>query len=108
MVDWIEAGRRGEVPVTPAEGYRWKDTPRLNAQVVREAKKLSYRTVRSRLRQAFERVQQTIDGLSDEDLEEMGRFEWAGKYPLARWISMNTVRQYTTARTYVRRALRDR
>ena len=34
VVDWIEAGKRGEVPVTPAEGYRWNETPRLNADIV--------------------------------------------------------------------------
>ena len=108
VVDWIEAGRRGEIPVTPAEGYRWKDTPQLNEQVVRDAKGLSYRAIRSRLERAVERVHRVIDELSDADLEQAGSFEWAGSYPLARWISMNTVRQYTTARTYVRRALRER
>ena len=33
--------------------------------------------------------------------------DWAGNYPLSRWISINTARQYTTARTYLRRALRE-
>jgi hypothetical protein len=34
VVDWIEAGRAGESPVLPAPGYRWNETPRLNADIV--------------------------------------------------------------------------
>jgi hypothetical protein len=34
-------------------------------------------------------------------------FGWAGKWPLARWISINTARQYTTARAYVRQLARE-
>jgi hypothetical protein len=49
----------------------------------------------------------TIDGLDDTQLLEVGVFEWAGRYPISRWISLNTARQYTTARTFIRRALRE-
>jgi hypothetical protein len=106
VIDWIEAGRRGEVPATPAKGYRWKETPRLNDEVVRAARRESYRSVRSRLDRGFERVMRTIDSLDDDALLGVGVFPWAGKYPVARWISINTARQYTTARTLIRRAVR--
>ena len=107
VIDWIEAGRRGETPITPAEGYRWSETPRLNAHVVNVAKRESYRSVRVRLERGFERVMRTIDALSDKDLLEVGVFGWAGQYPISRWISINTARQYTTARAFIRRALRE-
>lgn len=107
VIDWIEAGRRGEVPVTPAAGYGWSETPRLNADVVRAAQRESYRSVRARLERGFERVISTIDALDDRELLGVGVFAWAGKYPIARWISLNTARQYTTARTFIRRALRE-
>jgi len=48
-----------------------------------------------------------IDALDDNELLEPRVFEWAGSYPIARWISINTVRQYTTARTFIRRAVRE-
>lgn len=108
VIDWIEAGRRGETPITPAEGYPWKETPRLNADVVKAARRESYRSVRARLEQGFKRVMGTIDSLNDRELLEVGVFTWAGKYPISRWISINTARQYTTARTFIRRALRER
>jgi len=108
VIDWIEAGRRGETPITPAVGYTWKETPRLNADVVKAARREPYRSVRARLERGFERVMRTIESLDDRELLGVGVFEWAGKYPISRWISINTARQYTTARTFIRRALRER
>lgn len=107
VIDWVEAGRSGQAPVTPAEGYKWNETPRLNADVVEAARKESYRSVRERLERGFERVMRTIDSLDDRELLQVGVFAWAGKYPIARWISMNTARQYATARTFIRRSLRE-
>ncbi len=108
MVDWIEAGKRGEMPTTPAEGYRWSETPRLNEAIVKQSRRESYKSIRARLQAGVLRAFDAIDSLSDEELLDAGVFEWAGKFPLARWLSINTTRQYTTARTYVRRALKAR
>lgn len=107
VIDWVEAGRKGKVPVVPADGYGWRETPRLNADIVMEARRESYRSIRDRLERGYRRVMRAIDDLSDNELLETGVFEWAGSYPISRWISINTARQYTTARTYVRKALRD-
>ncbi len=107
VVDWIEAGARGETPVTPATGYTWKETPRLNSDIVKSAEKKPYRKVRAGLDEGIERVIATIDSLNDKELLQPGVFEWAGKWPVSRWISINTARQYSTARTYVRKAMRE-
>lgn len=107
VVEWIEAGRRGETPVTPATGYGWSDTPRLNADLVEAAHQTPYETIRSRLEAGVARALATIDSLDDTELLEVGVFEWAGKWPISRWLSINTARQYATARTSVRRALRN-
>ncbi len=107
VIDWVEAGRRGESPVTPAAGYRWHETPRLNADVVTRCRRESYRSIRARLKNGYQRVMRTIEALDDHELLDVGAFAWAGKYPISRWISLNTTRQYTTARTFIRRALRE-
>ncbi|MDH3290229.1 MAG: ClbS/DfsB family four-helix bundle protein [Gemmatimonadota bacterium] len=105
VVDWIEAGPTASLEL-PAAGYRWSETPRLNAAIVKEHAAESYESLRERLTRGVERVLATIDALDDRALLEIGVFGWAGKWPIARWISINTARQYTTARTYVRRAVR--
>ena len=106
VVRWVEAGRRGESPTTPEEGYRWNETPRLNADVVRAARHETYRAVRGRLERGVADVLSTIDGLDDRELLDVGVFPWAGKWPISRWISLNTARQYTTARAFIRQAVR--
>jgi hypothetical protein len=107
VLDWIEAGRRGESPTAPAPGYTWKETPRLNADVVEAAKSEPFRKICARLEKGFARVLATIDALDDTELLQVGVFDWAGNWPIARWISVNTARQYTTARTLIRRALQN-
>lgn len=106
VIDWVEAGRKGEVPIVPAKGYSWRETPRLNAEIAKKARRESYRSIRDRLERGYQRVMRTIDALSDDELLRIGVFEWAGNYPVSRWISINTARQYATARTYLRKSLR--
>lgn len=108
VVDWIEAGQRGEVPMTPAAGYSWHDTPKLNQQIVSDSKRKTYAAVLKELKAEYDRACNVIDRLDDSGLLDVGVFGWAGKYPVSRWLSINTVRQYTTARTYVRRAIKNR
>jgi len=107
VVAWIEMGRAGEIPVTPAQGYKWNETPRLNADIVKASQAEPYPSVQKRLERGFAQVVNLIDELNDRELLEVGIFPWAGKYPVSRWISINTVRQYTTARTFIRRAIRQ-
>jgi len=107
VLDWIEAGRRGEALTIPAQGYTWKETPRLNADVVEAGRAEPFGTICARLEQGFARVLATTDALDDTELFQVGVFDWAGNWPIARWISVNTARQYATARTFIRRALKE-
>ena len=105
VVSWIEAGKSGEVPVTPEEGYAWSETPRLNADIARRSRRRSYRATRAALEEGYDCVLRVVAALRDDELLETGVFEWAGKWPVARWIAINTARQYATARTMIRAGL---
>jgi len=105
VVRWIREGRSVEALDLPAPGYAWRETPRLNAAIVEQAREQSYEQIVARLHEGYRQVLATIDALDDRELLEPGTFAWAGKYPIARWISLNTSRQYTTARAFIRRAL---
>ena len=104
--EWIEAWRKGEDPNLPKQGYKWKETPRLNNDIVELCREESYQDVIKMLKVNFYRIRSLIDDLSDVELVDVGHFPQAGKFPVCRWISINTTRQYLTARTYVRRAIR--
>lgn len=104
---WIDAGRRGEVPQTPAPGYAWKDTPRLNAGIIAGAsKRRSWRRVRADLEESRNAVVDSLAQLSDAELEVAGQFAWAGRWPVLRWVSISTTTGYASSRKYVRALLR--
>ncbi len=106
VVEWIEAGVRGEVPETPAPGYRWKDTPRLNNDLIAAAPRRSWKARRAEFVASHDAVVDAVAGLSKHQLERVGVFEWAGKWPITRWVSISTATGYTSARKYVRAVLR--
>jgi hypothetical protein len=108
VLEWIEAGRRGEDLPRPAPGYTWRETPRLNNDIVKTARDQSYRKICGRLERGVQCVFATIELLSDDQLLTVGQFGWADKWPIARWISINTATQYASARTMIRRAKRSR
>ena len=108
VVQWVGAGLRGESPVTPAKGYRWRETPRLNADIIKQSRGVSFPQLRKRLEVGYHSVLDIIARLDDKQLLEQRVFPWAGSYPVSRWLSINTARQYTTARSFVRRVIREK
>ncbi|MGH1345720.1 MAG: ClbS/DfsB family four-helix bundle protein [Nannocystales bacterium] len=107
VVEWIEAGQRGEIPQTPAPGFAWKDTPRLNAGIIADApKRRSWKRVRADFAASREAVLAALEQLSDTELEGEGEFEWAGRWPVLRWVSVATTTGYASSRKYVRALLR--
>lgn len=107
VVTWIEAGKAGDVPSTPAPGYRWSETPRLNADIIAAAPRRSWARVQADLHQAHHAVLQTVHATTDVQRHNVGVFVWAGKWPLTRWISISTTTGYRSARKYIRAALRQ-
>jgi hypothetical protein len=91
----------------PAPGYKWNETPRLNGDVAAKAKRESYRSVRGRLQWAYEDVHIVIGELDDRELCTPGTLDWTGKYGVCGAINLNTARQYRTATTFIRRALKQ-
>jgi hypothetical protein len=86
--------------------YTCSQTPHLNAESVSQAADTPYAEVRMRLAAAHGKVLATMRELSASELLDASVYEWAGKRPVARWIALNTARQYTAARAHLRRALR--
>lgn len=108
VVKWMRAGKKGKIPETPAKGYGWKDTPSLNNEIAKKSKNESYETVRKRLKKEYTALLKTIDSLDDHELMDQGVFDWAGeKWPVSRWLSVNTARQYATARKFVKKAVKE-
>ncbi len=106
VTGWIAAGREdAEVELAlPAPGFKWSETPALNQTLVDQARDTDFVKAHRELTHAYTAMRECVELLSDRELEQVGVFRWAANYPLVRWLSINTTRQYTTARTYVRKA----
>lgn len=107
VMDWVEAGRRGEVPAIPAEGYNWRETPALNKSIAEQSQTLSYEHICQALKNEQTRLRHLIDSLSDQELTDVGQFQWAERWPVMRWISIGTSSQYAGARTLIRKTMRQ-
>jgi len=108
VLNWIDKGKLGEIPELPAAGYNWNETPRLNENTVDKSRGRTFASIVSAFRRQYSRLLTTIDELDDDELLKAGFFEWAGTYPVSRWLSINTVRQYHTARTLISRTRRKK
>lgn len=106
VVSWLMASKSGQSVTLPAPGYRWSQTKVLNAAVIADAKALPGQVVWQRLQAQPPQILKLIESLSDRVLLQAGVVAWAGKYPVARWCSLNTATQYRSARRYVRDAKR--
>lgn len=107
VIDWIEAWKRGEEPVLPKEGYGWQETPKLNNDIVARSRSDTLESTVTQLKVNYYRIISAIQKLTDAELVDIEYFHQAGRYPVCRWISINSTRQYLTARTYIRKAVRQ-
>ena len=106
VVKWIEKGKLGKHFDLPAKGYNWRETPALNQSIAEKSKKIRPFTLIKRLQKNKDNLTLTIESLSQKELEKVGVFLWAGKWPLMRWISMSSSTQFQSARKMIRKAVK--
>ncbi len=108
VIKWIKAGQQGKTLPIPAKGYSWKETPALNLATAQSSKtKKTYTDIKRKLIASKRKVCKLIESLSDEELTQVGVYEWAGKWPVMRWVSVSTSTQYDGARKLIRKAKRS-
>ncbi|WP_420549082.1 ClbS/DfsB family four-helix bundle protein [Curvivirga sp.] len=103
---WISVGRDGGTCELPAEEYSWQQTPALNKHIAEQAVTVSIEDLIGDLKQGVKEVLRVIDTLTEAELCDVGMFKWAGKWPVMRWVSVNTSSQFDSARKMIRRAKR--
>lgn len=93
LLGWLEQHRRGERPVLPEPGYTWDDRDVLNEKTWEANKARGLQTVIREFRESHARVLHLVDSLSERELTDTGRFEWAGG-PLGLLVAHNTYLHY--------------
>ena len=104
LLGWERAERAGRAPAMPAKGYQWNELGRLAESFHANLGPRGMKALRRELRRTVERIAAMIDSLSEPELFEIGARAWAGeKWPVVKWIQVNTIAPHASARTKVRR-----
>ena len=102
FLGWYEAGRRGEVPETPAPGLKWSQLRILNQQVFEKHRDRTLADVRSEFQFSFTKVLDTLEKIPEKDIFEIGRYQWTGKGNIGGFILANTANHYRWAKSRIR------
>jgi hypothetical protein len=97
FLGWYDAGLRDETPAMPAAGYKWNETPRLNADLYEKSRRRTPAAVRKDFEAGYARIRAIVDALTDAQVTKPGAFRWTGKYPLTTYLGANTASHYRFA-----------
>jgi hypothetical protein len=102
---WYQAGKRGEVPKTPAPGMTWRDLPELNRIGYEKHKDESLEEVFVQYEQTFIKTLALIESMTEDEIFEPEFYEWTGKSSLLSFITANTCSHYAWATRNIRTRL---
>lgn len=104
LLGWEENEKNGKTPEMPASGFKWNQLGDLANTFYERKSKKSLDQLRKELKAVVQEIIGWIDSLEEQDLFQRHQRKWAGeKWPIVKWIQVNTIAPYRSARTKVRR-----
>lgn len=102
LIEWYQAGLRGEIPETPAPGMTWRDLPKVNQLGYKRHRGRPLEDVLEDFNKSHNDVLKLIEGMSEEEIFIKGSYPWTGNSSLLTWIAANTYKHYNWARRQIR------
>ncbi len=96
-ISWYEAGRQGEVVITPEPGYNWRQMGLLNEKYRLKHKNRPLERVLVDFHASYQQILPVIECIPEEEMLALHFYPWTGKLPLIAWISGNTCEHYQWA-----------
>lgn len=106
LLDWEKKEKAGVEVQTPTEGYKWNNLGGLYQSFYQRYASLTLKEQVQLLDKKVNALASWIETLSDEELFEPEQRRWAttkAKWPLYKWIHINTVAPFTNFRTKIRK-----
>lgn len=100
---WEADGSIGGVPMMPAPGFSWAETPALNAAIHARTADDTWNDVSERLQRSHNAVRAVIASYSDADLFTKRRWPWTGSTSVGSYATSATSSHYAWASKLVRR-----
>jgi uncharacterized protein (TIGR03083 family) len=102
---WYAAGVRGEIPPTPAKGYKWSQLPALNQMIYEKHRERPWEEIRDQFRASHQLTMELVQNLSEAELFNPGSQAWTGKNKLGAYVISITSSHYRWARTEMKKNL---
>lgn len=104
LLGWEAAERTGKVPAMPAKGFKWNQLGALAESFHRAYADRTLEQLRKELARTVKKIDAWIGALDEAELFEFEQRRWAGvKWPLVKWIQVNTIAPYTSATAKLRK-----
>ena len=99
VLGWYKAGRRGQAPQIPAEGFNWGQLPALNQRIYEKHRGRPLGDVLKQFKASYRSVLKAVQGMSEEELFTRGHYAWTKTSALATYVIGCTSSHYHWART---------
>ena len=106
LLEWERKERQGLKVVTPAEGYKWNNLGGLYQSFYEKYGGLTLKEQEQQLTEVVNELCDWISTLSADELFKPEQREWSitkAKWPVYKWIHINTVAPFTNFRTKIRK-----
>lgn len=104
LLSWDDIETQGEIAEMPAPGFKWNQLGLLADSFYEEQHDQTLEQLLGKFGALVGQIRLHIESNSEETLFGVGKRHWAGqKWPLAKWIQVNTVAPYESARTKLRK-----
>lgn len=106
MLEWDRKEKQGLDVQTPTPDYKWNQLGGLYQSFYNKYGNTALQTQVDELNALVDQFIAWIDSLNEAELFEVGQRKWAttkARWPLWRWIDINTVSPFTTFRTKIRK-----
>ena len=107
FLGWYEDGLGGRTVFFPAEGYRWNDLKRYNADIRRQQAGIGWEESRLMLRQAHDQLTSFLMNASEKNLYGGPMKGANNQWTPGRWAEAAGPSHYRSAAKYIRARLRN-
>jgi len=104
LLNWEQEEKKGKTPVMPAKGYKWNELGSLAQSFYERYQNKDIVYLRKEFSKVVKKIEGLIESLEEDELFSPHQREWTGdKWAMVKWIQVNTIAPYKSARTKIRR-----
>jgi hypothetical protein len=104
LVGWEKIELAGKTPEMPAPGFKWNQLGELAKSFYEKQSKKSLQQLKKEFTELYQVLIEWINSLTEKELFQPKQRDWTGeKWAMVKWIQVNTIAPYRSARTKVRR-----